>query len=117
MSADPLLVVLTDTGKIRDGYPVLRHHPDEAAIASVLSRGFSGKILRLYRLEQTYLERAARIRPEPAYLLFSNHQGGVLPSLRHGALGCHASGKRLSEALPRALHPPPAGSGGGDRQL
>jgi hypothetical protein len=76
MSADPLLVVLTDTGKIRDGYPVLRHHPDDARIASVLSRGFSGKILRLYRLEQTYLERAARIRPEPAYLLFSNHQGG-----------------------------------------
>lgn len=75
-AADPLLVVLSDTGKIRDGCPVLRHHPDEARIASVLSRGFSGKILRLYRLEQTYLERADRIRPEPAYLLYSNHQGG-----------------------------------------
>jgi hypothetical protein len=76
LSADSLLVVLADTGKIREGHPVLMHHQDEAAISGILSRGFSGRILRLYRLEQTYLERAAGIRPEPAYLLFSKHQGG-----------------------------------------
>ena len=75
-SSDSLLVVLADTGRIRDGYPVLKHHPDEATIREVLTRGFSGKILKLYRLEQTYLERSAGIKPEPAYLLFSNHQGG-----------------------------------------
>jgi hypothetical protein len=75
-SADSLLVVLADTGMSRDGYPVLKHHADEAAIRDVLSRGFSGKLLRLYHLEQTYLERAAHIKPEPAYLLFSNRQGG-----------------------------------------
>jgi hypothetical protein len=70
------LTVLTSTGVTRDGLPVLAPHPSPAEMASVLERGFSGKLLRLYALEQEFLRRKTGITPEPAYLLLSDRQGG-----------------------------------------
>ena len=70
------LVVLTPTGVIRDGLPVLAPHPSPAAALSVLERGFSGRLLRLYALEQEFLRRKTGSTPESAYLLLSNRQGG-----------------------------------------
>ena len=71
-----LLVVLEPTGKTRDGLPVLTRHRDGGRVAAVLARGFSGRLLRLYALEQAFLSRATGRAPEPAYLLLSNRQGG-----------------------------------------
>jgi hypothetical protein len=42
----------------------------------VLARGFSGRLLRLYALEQEYLRQQTGAAPEPAYLLLSTRQGG-----------------------------------------
>ncbi len=75
-AAGPDLVILIETGTIRDGIPVLKPHPDAAAISGLLARGFSGRLLRLYQYEQVYLRRAAGWQPEPAYLLLSGRQGG-----------------------------------------
>ncbi len=75
-AAERGLVVLAETGQSRDGVPVLRLHSDPAAVSDVLTRGFSGRLLRLYRLEQEYLFRAAGSAPEPAYLLLSGQWGG-----------------------------------------
>ncbi len=73
---NPLLVILADSGQTRDGLAVLNPHPDAKTIVGVLSRGFPLKILRLYRDVQVYLNPGGSARPEPAYLLFSSHQGG-----------------------------------------
>ncbi len=73
---DPLLVVLSDTRQVRNGLPVLEPHPEGAAIAAALLRGFPLKMVRLYRYVQIYLNAGRNARPEPAYLLFSSHQGG-----------------------------------------
>ncbi len=72
----PLLVVLQPTGTTRDGLPVLTRHPDGGRAVAVLTRGFAGRLLRLYALEQTFLSRATGRAPEPAYLLLSDRQGG-----------------------------------------
>ena len=72
----PPLVVLQPTGMIRNGLPVLSRHPQGPAVVDVLSHGFSGRLLRLYAMEQEYLRRRAGTPPEPAYLLLSNRQGG-----------------------------------------
>ncbi len=72
----PLLEVLRETGNTRDGVPVYGSHPDAAHYVTALSRGFSGRLLRLYALEQRYLQATRGIAPEPAYLLLSNHMGG-----------------------------------------
>ena len=72
----PLLVILEETGQSREGFPVLRLHPDQERTVRTLSRGFPGRIVRLYRLEQEYLHRKGGPAPEPAYLLFSSQQGG-----------------------------------------
>jgi len=72
----PLLVILEPTGKTRDGLPVLTRHRDGGRVEAVLTRGFSGRLLRLYALEQAFLSRAAGRAPEPAYLLLSDRQGG-----------------------------------------
>jgi hypothetical protein len=72
----PLLVILEPTGKTRDGLPVLTRHRDGARVEAVLARGFSGRLLRLYALEQEFLSRATGRTPEPAYLLLSDRQGG-----------------------------------------
>jgi len=45
-------------------------------VIDALSRGFSGRLLRLYRYEQNYLHRRGGPAPEPAYLLLSSKQGG-----------------------------------------
>ena len=69
------LVVLTPVGETSDGRPVLaRRTPGE--VDQVLSRGFSGRLLRLYAMEQEYLRRETGMVPEPAYLLLSSRQGG-----------------------------------------
>ena len=74
--APPLrLVVLTPAGETAAGLPVLVRRP-QGEIDRVLSRGFSGRLLRLYALEQEYLRRETGTVPEPAYLLLSTRQGG-----------------------------------------
>jgi hypothetical protein len=70
------LVILSDTGRLREGLPVLTRHPNPGPLLDVLQRGYSGKLIRLYALEQAYLYRAGRNPAEPAYLLLSNRQGG-----------------------------------------
>ncbi len=70
------LVILTETGRERDGVPVLETYSGAPEISELLSRGFSGRWLRLYQYEQEYLRRATGSKPEPAYLLLSNRQGG-----------------------------------------
>lgn len=70
------LVVLAPTGETRDGLPVLRIHPSPSATEAVLTHGFSGRLLRLYALEQEFLRRKTGRAPEPAYLMLSNRQGG-----------------------------------------
>ena len=75
LGAPPPLVVLTPAGTSQEGLPVLvRRAPGE--VDRVLSRGFSGRLLRLYALEQEYLRRESGREPEPAYLLLSKRQGG-----------------------------------------
>jgi hypothetical protein len=72
----PLLVVLAPTGELRDGLPVLVRHPSPSAHEGVLTRGFSGRLLRLFRYEQQFLNRRDGRAIEPAYLLLSTNQGG-----------------------------------------
>jgi hypothetical protein len=69
-----LLIVLTDTGARRDGFPVLTPAPHPEPHLQVLTHGFSGRLLRLYQLEQRFMHpnRGAR----PAYLVLSSNQGG-----------------------------------------
>jgi hypothetical protein len=76
LSVVPLLIVLAPTGESRDGLPVYRRHPDQATYVAALSRGFSGRLLRLYRWEQQLLAGRDGSPVEPAYLLLSNTQGG-----------------------------------------
>jgi hypothetical protein len=71
----PRLVVLTPAGETAAGLPALVRRPP-GEIDRVLSRGFSGRLLRLYALEQEYLRRETGTAPEPAYLLLSTRQGG-----------------------------------------
>ncbi len=68
--------MLTETGRTRDGMPVLTRAPDGGGARDVLRRGFAARLVRLYGLEQTYLYRAGKSVPEPAYLLLSGTQGG-----------------------------------------
>ena len=70
-----LLVVLAPTGQMRDGLPVLNRRP-AGEIDRVLARGFPGRLLRLYALEQEYLRQETGSPPEPAFLLLSDRQGG-----------------------------------------
>jgi hypothetical protein len=72
----PLLVVLTDTGQVRDGLHVFAPHPAAARVSAALQRGFPARLVRLYRMEQSYLSRATGSSIEPAYLEFSRRQGG-----------------------------------------
>jgi len=60
----------------RDGLPVYDPHPDGARFVALLSRGLSGRLLRLYAMEQRYLQARKGVVPEPAYLLLSNREGG-----------------------------------------
>ena len=99
------LIILTPTGETRDGLPVLRPHPDASATASVLTRGFSGRLLKLYALEQEFLRRKTGRAPEPAYLLLSNRQGGF------PQFGFYLGDERKSEAGWVDLHRTSSASG------
>ncbi len=72
----PLLVVLAPAGAERNGLPVYTRHPNGAAYEALLGRGFSGRLLQLYRWEQQFLARRDGLAVEPAYLLLSSHEGG-----------------------------------------
>ncbi len=74
--AQPLLVVLAPTGETRDGLPVYVPHPDASAHEAALGRGFSGRLIRLFRYEQQFLSTRDGRPIEPAYLLLSTNQGG-----------------------------------------
>jgi hypothetical protein len=75
-ASQPLLVVLRPTGQERDGLPVLEPHPDAKSVSDVLLRGFSGRLVRLFALEQEFLRQGTGRASEPAYLLLSDRQGG-----------------------------------------
>lgn len=72
----PLLVVMAPTGQSREGLPVYVRHRAAEAHETVLLRGFSGRWLRLFRLEQQWLSRRDGRPIEPAYLLLSTNEGG-----------------------------------------
>ena len=103
LAEEPKLLVLTETGHIRNGLPVLLPHPGGAEIEALFSRGFSGRLLRLYQYEQEYLRRATGLHPEPAYLLLSGQRGGFprfgfylenLEKKRAGYVDLHKSSSR-----------------------
>ena len=75
VAASQALVVLSPTNAARNGLPVLERQPP-GEVGRVLGRGFSGRLLRLYALEQEYLRQETGQAPEPAYLLLSTQQGG-----------------------------------------
>ena len=70
----PLLRVLSDTGQRRDGFPAVERHPDPRPYVESLTRGYSGRLLRLYQLEQRF------VRPgqptQPGILVLSDNDGG-----------------------------------------
>jgi len=72
----PKLVILQETGADRDGLPVLTRHPAPDQFLAVLGRGFSGRLLELYRLEQQFVAERDGHAIEPAYLLLSTNEGG-----------------------------------------
>ena len=73
---EPLLVVLTETGREREKLPVLAPHPDGKRIAAELDHGVAGELTRVYRGLQIRLHRTKGTPVEPAYLLLSTKQGG-----------------------------------------
>ena len=75
-TAQAQFVVLTPTGAVRDGLPVLQPYPDASATAAALTRGYSGRLVRLFALEQEFLRRKTGRAPEPAYLVLTDRQGG-----------------------------------------
>jgi hypothetical protein len=70
----PPLVILSDTGEERDGLPVVIPHPAPEPYLRVLTRGYSGRLLRLYAMAQRFAHPGRA--PQPAYLVLSSHQGG-----------------------------------------
>jgi hypothetical protein len=100
VAAPPVLVILRPTGQEREGLPVLEHHPDAQRIADTLLRGFSGRLLRLFALEQEFLHQQTGRAPEPAYLALTDRQGGF------PQVGFFLGDERKSEAgwveLPRS---------------
>ncbi|OFW19292.1 MAG: hypothetical protein A3G21_02220 [Acidobacteria bacterium RIFCSPLOWO2_12_FULL_66_21] len=72
-SDTPGLIVLSDTGRQQDGRPVVVRVEQPAHVA-VLTRAYSGRIVRLYQLVQRFVHPERT--PEPAYLLLSDNQGG-----------------------------------------
>jgi hypothetical protein len=70
----PPLVILSGTGEERDGLPVVVPHPEPGPYLSALTRGYSGRLLRLYGLAQQFAH-PDRER-QPAYLVLTGNQGG-----------------------------------------
>lgn len=73
------IVVLQDTGRVEGNLPIVEPHPDAARHESALSRGFSGRLLRLYAVVQRMVHPGRA--PEPAYLVLTGNEGGFP---RHG---------------------------------
>jgi hypothetical protein len=133
----PLLRVMAPTGTEREGLPVYTAHPNGPAV-DVLSHGFSGRLLRLYRWEQRFLARRNGRAIEPAYLLLSTKEGGFprfgfwLDGQRKDGVGhvdlherlIRSSGfgaldqifpHELLHVIVRQLAGPPAGPGGANQ--
>ncbi len=72
----PLLVVLTDTEGEQNDLPIFSLSASPDSVAAGLSRGLSGTILRVYWMQQNYLEAREGRTPEPAYVLLTNRRGG-----------------------------------------
>jgi hypothetical protein len=72
----PLLAILSDTGATRDKLPVFTTHSEAARYLDVLQRGYSGRLVRLYRAIQILRSRRDGTPIEPAYLVLTDHQGG-----------------------------------------
>ena len=72
-SPAPLLIVLSDTGRQQDGRPIVERidAPDHLA---VLTKAYSGRVLRLYRMVQRFAHPDTAA--QPAYLVLSDNQGG-----------------------------------------
>ncbi len=135
----PLLVVMAPTGETRDGLPVYVPHPAAPAYESVLTQGFSGRLLRLFRWEQQLLSRREGRPVEPAYLLLSTNQGGFprfgfwlgeqrkddvgyvdlhersAPSGQYGALDQIFPHELIHVIVQQLASPPPPGAGGANQ--
>lgn len=72
-STEPLLIVLSDTGRQQDGRPVVERANAPEHLA-VLTSGYSGRVLRLYRMAQRFAHPDKTA--QPAYLVLSDNQGG-----------------------------------------
>lgn len=70
----PPIVILTDTGARHGSLPVLRRHSAPQPYVALLTRGYSGRLLRLYALAQRFAQPGRE--PQPAYLMLSENQGG-----------------------------------------
>jgi hypothetical protein len=90
------LIILTDTGERRDDLKVVARHPSPERHLSELTRGFSGRLLRLYPLVQRFA-RPDR-QPQPAYLLLSNDRGGF------PRFGFHLDGRAMPDVAYVDLH-------------
>lgn len=135
----PLLVVLSPTGVTREGLPVYTRHAAAAAYEAALTRGFSGRLLHLFRWEQQLLARRDGTAVEPAYLLLSRNQGGFprfgfwldqvrksgvgyvdlhersAPSGRFGAIDQIFPHELMHVILHQLARLPPPASGGGNQ--
>jgi hypothetical protein len=94
--AAPSLVVLADTGERRDDLPIVVPHPSPQSYVGELTRGFSGRLLRLYPMVQrfTHPDRP----PQSAYLVLSGNRGGF------PRFGFHLDGRPMPGAAYVDLH-------------
>jgi hypothetical protein len=100
----PPVLVLSDTNQERDGLAVATAHPDPGPFTRVLTHGYSGRLVRLYRLAQRFAHPDRD--PQPAVLVLSDNQGGFprfglhldTPRLDLAYVDLHR-GKRLSGAF------------------
>lgn len=89
-------VLLSDTGERRDDLPVVVPHPSPEPYVTELTRGFSGRLLRLYPMVQRFAHPERQ--PQPAYLVLSGNQGGF------PRFGMYLDGRRLPHAAYVDLH-------------
>lgn len=70
------LIVVVPTGARQNGLPVMTRLAEASRHRSVLERGYSGRLLRLYAAVQHYLATTDGRVPEPAYLALTAETGG-----------------------------------------